>query len=61
MKFAIVIEAGSENSAYGVLFSDIENEIPKAKSMKEHRKNPDYKGQIWSFVDVDMTKFFRES
>lgn len=42
MKFAIVIEAGSENSAYGVLFSDIENEIPEAKSMEEHRKNPDY-------------------
>ena len=41
--------------------SEANQEIPVARSIEQHRKNPDYSGWGWGFIDLDVTPYLGKS
>ncbi|KPQ29096.1 MAG: hypothetical protein HLUCCX14_07420 [Marinobacter excellens HL-55] len=39
------------------LLAEMGQEIPAAQTIALHRRNPDFDGAIWGFVEVDITPF----
>lgn len=33
------------------------DELPAAGTLEEHQNNPEYKGFVWAFVDIDITPY----
>jgi predicted RNase H-like HicB family nuclease len=92
MRFPIAIEGGDDNTAFGVVFPDVDgcfsagdtldeaianakealdgylelcfdvnDPVPVAKSIHEHRKNPLFKDCVWAVIDVDISAYFGKS